>query len=109
MQIARPMTRRCSTVNIAGSKRLSDWEKRIMVWGGAFKNRAEVPAEVPHTQYQKCQERFRIKMNIYAIGLTLGACGIMIYLGQRDKEAGMTYHNQVMQRHAEAAAAAQSK
>jgi hypothetical protein len=83
-------------------KKLTTKDKRVMVWGGAFKNVAEVPGEVLRSQYVKAQERMRIKLNIVGIFATLAACGVMAFMGRRDAEMGKTYHQIVMERHAKA-------
>jgi hypothetical protein len=93
--------RMCTATSPAGHKTLTDFEKRIMVWGGGFKNKASVPASVPRSAYVKCQEWFRIKMNVVAMGMTLMGCGVMMHLGKQDKENGLTWHKEVLNRHVE--------
>jgi hypothetical protein len=89
-------------MNLAGEKKLTDWEKRIMVWGGGFKSHSDVPVSVPHNQFQKCQEKFRVKANMWAMGVCLALCGAAIYVGQERNDATLKVVNtKEMKEHAD--------
>ena len=100
LPVAARCARQYSGGHIGGNKKLTALDKRIMVFSGAYKNASEVPDVVPPAQYTKAREKFRIKLNILAIFTTLVACGYMISVGQRDSEDGKSYHNKVLEEHA---------
>ncbi|KAK7075031.1 hypothetical protein SK128_006630 [Halocaridina rubra] len=63
-------------------------EKYLLVWGGKYKNVAEVPSFVSQDTMERARNKARIKINIMMGVATAIACLFMIISGKRAQERG---------------------
>ncbi|XP_066138714.1 UPF0389 protein CG9231 [Euwallacea fornicatus] len=78
------------TEKLTSCHKVDNLEKRFLVWTGKFKTVAEVPDFVSQSVMERARNRMRIKIANYMMGATILGCFVMIYLGKKDAEAGIT-------------------
>lgn len=85
--------------DIQSSHKVTDMEKRFLVWTKKYKTVAEVPPFVGQATMERCRNRMRIKIANYMMGATLVACLAMVYLGKQDHKRGESVAKQNIEWH----------
>ncbi|CAG0893411.1 unnamed protein product [Darwinula stevensoni] len=81
--------------------RPSNWDKRILVYSGKYKNVAEVPDSVPAAVMHKAKNKWRIKVNIWMCVACVAACVAMVYSGKAALGRGEVVSERTVQHHKE--------
>jgi len=79
--------------------KLSEFDKKILVWTKKFKSVDEIPSQLSHEVLDRARTNFRIKVCNYMIVATLIGCGIMVYSGKQAAERGETVQRQNLEWH----------
>ncbi|XP_040921333.1 protein FAM162B [Toxotes jaculatrix] len=67
---------------IPGS-RPTELDKKILIWSGRFKTVDEIPELVSYEMIDAARNKIRVKACYLMMGVTIGACVIMVILGKR--------------------------
>ncbi|XP_049755742.1 protein FAM162B isoform X2 [Elephas maximus indicus] len=93
--------------------RLSQFDKKILLWTGRFKSMEEIPLRVPPEMIDAARNKARVKACYIMIGLTIIACFAVIASAKRaaERHESLTSWNLAKKAkwHEEAALAAQAK
>ncbi|KAK5649828.1 hypothetical protein RI129_000857 [Pyrocoelia pectoralis] len=81
--------------------KVNNFEKRILVWMGKYKNVSDVPAFVKPEVMEKSRSWMRVRISNYSIALTLVGCVIMIYTGKKARDRGDSLHKRNLDWHEE--------
>ncbi|KAG5681754.1 hypothetical protein PVAND_011163 [Polypedilum vanderplanki] len=89
----QPTTTTASTDNnnnpmSKGTYKVDNFEKKLLVWFGKYKNADEIPGYVSQEVVDRARNRFRIRVANIMMILTLIGCGIMIVSGRNAAERG---------------------
>lgn len=86
------------TKKILGSEarmhRVTDFDKKLLVWVKRYPNVADVPTEVTSECILSARSKARIKICNYMIVVTIIGCVISVILGKRQAERGDTLKKQ---------------
>ncbi|XP_056410436.1 protein FAM162A [Hyla sarda] len=63
--------------------RPSDFEKKILIWGGRYKNPAEIPELVSYEAVDAAKSKVRVKFAILMMFLTIMGCVLMVISGKQ--------------------------
>ncbi|XP_069559680.1 protein FAM162B [Brachyistius frenatus] len=63
--------------------RPSDLDKKILIWSGRFKSADQIPEMVSFEMIDSARNKFRVKMAYVMMGVTIGACLVMVILGKK--------------------------
>ncbi|CAI9540806.1 unnamed protein product [Staurois parvus] len=61
----------------------TNFEKRILVWGGRFKKESDIPEYVSYEMIDAAKSRARVKLSMIMILLTIMGCIGMVISGKR--------------------------
>ncbi|KAJ1112543.1 hypothetical protein NDU88_000805 [Pleurodeles waltl] len=61
----------------------TDWEKRLLLWGGRFKKEEDIPEIVSFEMIDSAKNRVRVKVSYIMIALTIMGCITMVVSGKR--------------------------
>lgn len=61
----------------------TDWEKRLLLWGGRFKKEEDIPEIVSFEMVDSAKNRVRVKVSYIMIALTIMGCVTMVVSGKR--------------------------
>lgn len=70
--------------------RVNKLERFFLVWGGNYKTMAEVPDHVSQDTLERARNKARIKFNLMMAAATLFACLLMVYLGKKARNEGVS-------------------
>lgn len=73
-----------------GNQRLSDYDKRVLVWSGFYKNVQEVPETISTSKLLKARDWFRIRVSMLMIIGTVLGCVYMVWSGKQMVAEGRT-------------------
>ncbi|XP_027210232.2 UPF0389 protein GA21628 [Penaeus vannamei] len=74
-------------------------EKHLLVWGGKYKNVADVPDLVSQDSLERARNMARIKINIWMAVATLFGCICMIWSGKKAHREGQSLLNMNVEWH----------
>ncbi|XP_077267234.1 UPF0389 protein CG9231 isoform X1 [Temnothorax americanus] len=85
-----PAQKSSETDGVIGSRmhRVSDFDKRMLVWVKRYPSVADVPKDVTEDCILTARNKARIKTCNYMIAFTLIGCLISVILGKRDAAKG---------------------
>ncbi|AWP20614.1 E2-induced 5 protein -like isoform 5 [Scophthalmus maximus] len=63
--------------------RPSEMDKRFLIWSGRFKTPEQIPDLVSHEMIDAARNKVRVKICFVMMGVTIGACLVMVLLGKR--------------------------
>ncbi|XP_072254547.1 protein FAM162A [Pyxicephalus adspersus] len=63
--------------------RPTNLEKKMLVWGGRFKNESEIPEFVSHEMVDSAKSKVRVKFSVIMMLLTIMGCIGMVISGKR--------------------------
>ncbi|XP_072306949.1 protein FAM162B [Eucyclogobius newberryi] len=63
--------------------RPSDFDKKVLLWAGRFKSPDQIPEAISFEMLDAARNKLRVKACYIMIGLTLGACLVMVVLGKK--------------------------
>ncbi|XP_006006219.3 protein FAM162B [Latimeria chalumnae] len=63
--------------------KLTKFDKNIFLWAGRFQTEDEIPSNVSFEMLDAARNRVRVKACYIMIGLTAGACFVMIASGKK--------------------------
>ncbi|XP_069801609.1 protein FAM162A-like [Dendropsophus ebraccatus] len=61
----------------------SDFEKKILIWGGRFKNVSDIPELVSYEMVDAAKSKVRVKFAVLMMILTIAGCIIMVISGKQ--------------------------
>ncbi|KAG8450064.1 hypothetical protein GDO86_002618, partial [Hymenochirus boettgeri] len=61
----------------------TDFEKKILVWGGRFKKQEDIPDIVSYEMVDMAKSRVRVKVSYVMIALTILGCIFMVVSGKK--------------------------
>ncbi|KAL3881357.1 hypothetical protein ACJMK2_027806 [Sinanodonta woodiana] len=73
-----------------GDHRLTDFDKRVLVWSKFYKNVQEVPETISTAKLLKARDWFRIRVSIFMIIGTVLGCMYMAWSGKKMLAEGRT-------------------
>ncbi|XP_028290177.1 protein FAM162B [Gouania willdenowi] len=75
--------------------RPSEMDKRILIWSGRFKTADQIPATVSFETIDAARNKIRVKAAYVMMGVTIGACLVMVVMGKRaaGRNESLTAHN----------------
>lgn len=74
-------------------------DKKSLVWDKRYKSVEDVPEMLPYQTIVQARNRFRIRANLFMIGLTVLAAIVMIYTGKARARTGDSVEKRTMERH----------
>ncbi|XP_053198361.1 protein FAM162B [Scomber japonicus] len=80
--------------------RPSPMDKRILIWSGRFKTPEQIPEIVSFEMIDAARNKVRVKACYIMMGLTIGACLFMIFLGKRAARRNESLTTQNMEKKA---------
>uniref|UniRef100_A0A1A7ZLR8 Family with sequence similarity 162, member A n=3 Tax=Nothobranchius TaxID=28779 RepID=A0A1A7ZLR8_NOTFU len=61
----------------------SNLDKKMLVWSGRFKSLEQIPEIVSFEMIDAARNKIRVKAAYVMMGLTIGACVVMVILGKK--------------------------
>ncbi|XP_073524784.1 protein FAM162A [Phyllobates terribilis] len=61
----------------------TNFEKKILVWGGRFKNESDIPEIVSYEMVDSAKSKVRVKFSVIMMLLTIVGCIIMVVSGKQ--------------------------
>ncbi|XP_037071814.1 UPF0389 protein GA21628-like isoform X2 [Pollicipes pollicipes] len=74
-------------------------DKKTLVWDKRYKSVDDVPAMLPYQTVVQSRNRFRIRINLLMIALTVLAAIGMVYTGKERAKAGESVERRTIERH----------
>uniref|UniRef100_A0A1A8FW18 Family with sequence similarity 162, member A n=1 Tax=Nothobranchius korthausae TaxID=1143690 RepID=A0A1A8FW18_9TELE len=73
----------------------SNLDKKMLVWSGRFKSLEQIPEIVSFEMIDAARNKIRVKAAYVMMGLTIGACVVMVILGKKaaSRNESLTYYN----------------
>ncbi|XP_075710823.1 protein FAM162A [Rhinoderma darwinii] len=63
--------------------RPTNFEKKILVWGGRFKNESDIPELVSYETVDSAKSKVRVKFSVLMMLLTVVGCVVMVVSGKQ--------------------------
>ncbi|XP_069616616.1 protein FAM162A-like [Ranitomeya imitator] len=61
----------------------TNFEKKILVWGGRFKNESDIPEIVSYEMVDSAKSKVRVKFSVLMMLLTIAGCIVMVISGKQ--------------------------
>lgn len=87
--------------NMTFSKRLNNFEKRILVYNKNYPSIADVPDTVSLAVLNKAKDWTRVKISIWMIAFTVVGCIITVYFGRKAAKRGESIQKMNLEWHRE--------
>ncbi|XP_070784278.1 protein FAM162B [Enoplosus armatus] len=75
--------------------RPSKLDKKLLVWSGRFKTADQIPEFMSFETIDAARNKIRVKACFVMMGVTIGACLVMVFVGKRAarRHESLTSHN----------------
>ncbi|XP_068122373.1 protein FAM162A [Hyperolius riggenbachi] len=80
--------------------RPTDFEKKILLWGGKFKKAADIPEYISYEMVDAAKSKVRVKFSMLMIFLTLAGCVGMVISGKAAVKRHESLVNINLEKHA---------
>ncbi|XP_075053537.1 protein FAM162A-like [Mixophyes fleayi] len=78
----------------------TDFEKKILLWGGRFKKESDIPELISHDMVDTAKSKVRVKFSVFMMLLTIMGCITMVISGKQAARQNQSLANINLERKA---------